>query len=134
MKFFAPSFIGVGWWILKASNDPSSLSLIKHLSVETRGHNRHRSWLQPGVVLQYDDEHETSYSRGTHISQTIVDDGKRMVILLKEPGTYYVYRKLEYSHSSILQVQWFCIVLLQLLLLYRQTEWLSLLWTSQNHI
>lgn len=134
------SFIGLGWWILKSSNDPSILSMIQHLSIETQSSQRHRKWLQPHVLLQYDDRQQISYNvhHNIHISQTIVEDQKQLVIANLDRRVYYVYNKLDffdlYGASNIHSIGMVCVVLLQILLLYRQTEWLSLLWMNQNHL
>lgn len=130
------SFIGVGWWILKSSNDPSITSTIKHLSIETQSSKRHRNWLQPHVLLQYDDQQQISYNvhHNIHISQTIVEDQKKLIIANTDRGVYYVYNKLELFDPQIQSIGIVCIIVLQIFLLYRQTEWLSILWMNQNHL
>lgn len=130
------SFIGIGLWILKRSNDPSITSVIQHLCIETKSSKRHRNWLQPHILLQYDDEQQISYNvhHNLHISQTIVEDQKKLIIANTNRGVYYVYNKLELfdSHSASFGIG--CIIFLQILLLYRQNEWLSVLWMNQNHM
>jgi hypothetical protein len=134
------SFATFGWWILKHSSDPHPLSNAKKLLMETKSHNRYSYWLL-NDIFDYNDAIGISTSRtsGAQVPGMIVEDGDHLIITNRITDHFYYYQPLpiHLNSNSTTGLMWSTlgvIVFLQVVLLYRQVEWLSLLFANQNHL
>lgn len=129
------SFISIGWWILKHTNDPNWMPVYLLQTLPSSTYKL--PLLHPGKKYYYNDllGKTTTHDLSVCKSQHIVLTERRLILTNKDSCYFYSYEKynMDTFQYSILTFIGLLMIVLEYFLLYRQTEWLNLLLMHHNH-
>lgn len=129
------SFIHLGWWILKSSNDPS---VAGKLMLETCTSSRYRYLFDPTRFYTYESSTDSvrDATTGVITRRVMLCDDRRLLITDPQLGIFYKYEKIYWEN---LQLRLFALIVfimmgLEISILYTEMQWLSIIFSNQNRL
>lgn len=129
------SFLNLGWWILKSSNDPS---VAGKWMLETCISSRYRYLFDPTRFYTYESSTDSvrDTTTGVITRRVMLCDDRRLLITDPQLGIFYKYEKIYWGN---LQLRLFALIVfimmgLEISILYTEMQWLSIIFSNQNRL